>query len=332
MAVTKFQQIIWSKKIQDELERKTKLVGNCTTKYEGDCKFANTVKILAVGDPTVSPYTGEDINIEEMSDTDQLLAIDVQNYFAFKVNDVDKAQSVPGLDTKYQKKAVHKLAVKRDEFIGKLVAGKAQSTAQETATTFAKTSDSSLDNNKDYYTRSGEGTPAKPYKYTLVLTPNVADIADYYEATGSYKDGATNKIVATGKTQAAIKSAIDNAIVGLRERDYEGDGVIEIPPSIYNIFKNNLIELSTNNVELINRGVVGRYDTYEVVMSNSLYKDARYNYCMVRSKEAVAFAGQINEVEAGRMEKQFSDYIRGLDTFGAKIISQAELELVQIPV
>lgn len=330
--VKKFQQIIWSKKIQDALERKTKLVGNCTTNYEGDCKYAQTVKILGVGDPTINPYTGGDINIEEMSDTDQLLTIDVQNYFAFEVKDVDKAQSVPGLPEKYQKKSVHKLAVKRDEFIGKLVAGKAQSTVQETSTTFAKTSDESLTTSKDYYTRSGAGTTESPYRYTLVLTPVVGDIANYYEATGSYKDGAVNKITASAKTQAAVKTAIDSAIVALRERDFDGEGVIEITPAIYNIFKNNLIELSTDNVKLINRGVVGMYDTYEVVMSNSLYKDSRKTYCMARSKEAVAFVGQINEVEAGRMEKRFSDYIRGLDTFGAKIIAQDELELIEIPV
>lgn len=330
--VKKFQQTIWSKKIQDALERKTKLVGNCTTKYEGDCKYAQTVKILGVGDPTINPYTGGDINIEEMSDTDQLLPIDVQNYFAFEVKDVDKAQSVPGLPEKYQKKAVHKLAVKRDEFIGKLVAGKAQSTVQEVATTYARTEDTSLTASKDYFTRSGAGTNESPYRYTLVLNPVVGDIANYYEATGTYKDGAVNKITASAKTQAAVKTAIDSAIVALRERDFEGDGVIEITPAIYNVFKNNLIELSTNNVELINRGVVGMYDTYEVVMSNSLYKDSRKTYCMARSKEAVAFAGQINEVEAGRMEKRFSDYIRGLDTFGAKIIAQDELELIEIPV
>lgn len=35
MAVTKFQQVIWSKKIQDDLELKCKLVDNCTREYEG---------------------------------------------------------------------------------------------------------------------------------------------------------------------------------------------------------------------------------------------------------------------------------------------------------
>ena len=50
MAVTNFIQQIWSKKIQDDLELKCKLVDNCLRDYEGDCKYAQSVKILGVGD------------------------------------------------------------------------------------------------------------------------------------------------------------------------------------------------------------------------------------------------------------------------------------------
>lgn len=283
MAVKHFIQTVWSKKIQDDLEEKCKLVKDCTRNYEGDCKYANTVKILAVGDPTVGPYTGKDINIEEMTDSSQDLVIDVQNYFAFEVKDVDKAQSVPGLPEKYQQKAMRKLALKREKFVGALVAGKAQSTVDEDA------------------------------------------------GNTTYKEGAVHIVTATNKTRAAIKIAIDEAITELRERNFDDAGVIEIDPRDYGLFKDELIELKTANDELIKRGVVGEYDSYDVKSTNNVYRDENYVYCIVRSKEAVAFAGQINEVEAGRMEKRFSDYIRGLDTFGSKIISQDELVCVKIP-
>ena len=106
MSVVHFIQTVWSKKIQDDLEEKCKLVKDCTRNYEGDCEYAKTVKILGVGDPTVAPYVGQDIDIEDMTDRGQDLVIDVQNYFAFEVKDVDKAQSVPGLPEKYQQKAI----------------------------------------------------------------------------------------------------------------------------------------------------------------------------------------------------------------------------------
>lgn len=268
MAVTKFQQVIWSKKIQDDLELKCKLVDNCTREYEGDCEYAKSVRILGVGNPTIGTYTGEDITIEEMTDKDQLLPIDQQNYFAFEVKDVDKAQSVPGLPEKFQKKAVHGLAVKRDSYVAGLAEG----------ATYANECD------------------------TL--------------------------------SQNAIKNAIDDALVALRERnvDINDDVVIEISPAIYRLFKNELIELKTANDELVRKGVVGLYDGAKVIMTNNLLKKGGYLYSMIRTKTAIAFAGQINEVEAGRMEKRFSDYVRGLDTFGSKIIAQDELQVIKFAV
>lgn len=272
MAVTNFIQSIWSKKIQDDLELKTKLVQNCLRDYEGDCKYAASVKILGVGEPTIGTYNSStDITIEEMSDKGQLLSIDQANYFAFYVDDVNQAQSVPGLKEKYQEKAVHGLAVARDTYVAGLIKG---------------------------------------------VTSNVT--------------------TATNLTREAVKTAIDAAIVALRERNFDEEGVIEITPAVYNLFKNELITLSTNNPEYIKRGIVGMYDGFEVMMSNNMAKDTsgsstKYAYCDIRGKKAIAFAGQINEVEALRAEKRFKDIIRGLDTFGAKVIDQARIQVVKVP-
>ena len=283
MSVQHFIQTVWSKKIQDDLEEKCKLVQDCTREYEGDCQYAQTVKILAVGDPTIGNYTGSDITIEEMSDSSQDLVIDVQKYFAFEVKDVDKAQSVPGLPEKYQQKSVNALALAREKHIGALVAGKAQTTANEVA------------------------------------------------GNDTFKQGAINVLTATAKTKGAIKTVLDDAIVTLREKNFDNSGVIELDPRSYKTFKDELIELKTANDEMIRRGVVAEYDGFQVKSTNNVYRDGSHVYCIVRSKNAIAFAGQINEVEAGRMEKRFSDYVRGLDTYGAKIIAQDELVCVKIP-
>lgn len=267
MAVTNFIQQIWSKKIQDDLELKCKLVDNCLRDYEGDVKHAQSVKILGVGEPTIGAYDGtKDITIEEMSDRGQVLTIDQANYFAFFVDDIDQAQSVPGLKEKYQEKAVKGLAIARDTYIANLI----------------KT--------------------------------------------------ATNATTATALTKEAVKEAIDEAIVALRERNFDEDGVIEITPAVYNVFKNELITLSTNNPEYIKKGIVGVYDDFEVIMSNNMAKDSTYAYCDIRGKKAIAFAGQINEVEALRAEKRFKDIVRGLDTFGAKVIDEARIQVIKVPV
>lgn len=266
MAVTNFIQTIWSKKIQDDLEKACKLVGNCLRDYEGDCKYAKSVKILGVGEPTIAAYNAaEDISIEDMEDKGQMLTIDQANYFAFYVDDVDQAQSVPGLREEYQRKAVHGLAVERDSYVAGLI------------------------------------------------------------------KKATNVTTATKLTMDSVKQAIDDGIVKLRERDFNEEGVIEITPAVYNVFKNCLITLSTNNPELIKKGVVGKYDDFDVIMSSNMEKDATHAYCDIRGKKAIAFAGQINEVEALRAEKRFKDIVRGLDTFGAKIIDEKRIQVVKVP-
>ena len=271
MAVTNFIQTIWSKKIQDSLELKTKLVQNCLRDYEGDVKFARSVKILGVGTPTIGDYTSESvgengISIEEMSDVGQTLTIDQANYFAFYVDDINQAQSVPGLAEKFQEKAVHGLAVKRDQYVASLI------------------------------------------------------------------KAGTNTTTASARTTAGAMAAIDAGIVALRERNFDEDGVIEVTPGVYNLIKNELVALSTNNVEYIKRGFVGNYDGFDVIMSNGLAKDSSYEYCDIRGKKAIAFAGQINEVESMRSEKYFKDIVRGLDTFGAKTIDNARLQVIKVPV
>lgn len=266
MAVQHFIQTIWSKKIQDKLELECKLVANCHREYEGDCKYARSVKILGVGEPTVGDYTGADINIEAMSDESQVMDIDQAKYFAFYVDDVDKAQSVPGLPEKFQEKSVHALAVARDTFVANLI-------------------------------KSG-----------------------------------TNVTTATANTAEAVKTAIDAAIVELRERNFTEDGVIEISPAVYNVFKNYLITLSTNNPEYIKKGIVGVYDGFEVMMTNNLAKDGDNVCCDIRGKKAIAFAGQIEKVEACRAEKRFADIIKGLDVYGGKVIDNDRIQVIKVPV
>lgn len=330
MSVQYFQREIWAKKIQDSLELKGRLVRHCTRAYEGDAEYAKTVRILGVGDPKIEAYNGT-VTYEPMDDVKQNLDIDIQEYFAFVVDDIDKAQSMPGLPEKYQAKAVDRLAQRRDIVVGRLVAGKAVSTANELAGTYAATSDTAVIPYKDYYTRSGS---AGSYVYTRVKTPVASGLSSYYELTTgtTFKQGATNVTTATAKTQAAIKTAIDTALTNLRIRNNEDGGYLEIDPVTYNTFKNNLIELNTNNPELIRRGVVGMYDDYEVTRTNAIHNDGSYHWAFAHSGNAIAFVGQINKVEAMRLESTFGDGIRGLDTYGTKIIAQDEIEAIKIPV
>jgi hypothetical protein len=123
MAVTNFIPTIWSKKILDDLELDCKLVPNCWREYEGDAKQAGSVKILGIGDVTIGDYEKKDIDIQEVSDKGQILTIDQAKYFAFVFDNVDKAQSNPGLLEGTRAEGVRGLAEARDAFVANLIKG-----------------------------------------------------------------------------------------------------------------------------------------------------------------------------------------------------------------
>ena len=266
MAVTNFIPTIWSKKFLDELELDCKLVDNCWREYEGDAKYAGSVKILGIGDVTVGTYAKQDIDIQEVNDKGQILTIDQAKYFAFVFDNVDKAQSVPGLMEGTRKEGIHQLAVARDAFVANLI------------------------------------------------------------------KGGANVTTATALTEDAVKEAIDDALVELKERNCSEDMVIELTPAAAMVFLNSLTIKSTDNPEYIKKGVIGYYHGCKVIESNGLAKDTTHAYCAIRAKKAIAFVGQLEKVEAMPMERRFGDLIKGLDVYGGKIIDDNRLQVVKIPV
>lgn len=266
MAVTNFIPQIWSKQILDALELECKLVDNCWRQYEGDATHAGSVKILGIGDVTIGNYTKQDITIQEVSDNGQIVTIDQAKYFAFVFDNVDKAQSLPGLMEGTREEGVRGLAQARDAFVANLI-----------------------------------------------------------------KTG-TNVTTATANTEEAVKTAIDTALVELKERNCNEEMVIELTPAAAMAFLNSLTIKSTDNPEYIKKGVIGYYHGCKVIESNGLAKDTGHAYCAIRAKKAIAFVGQLEKLEAMPMERRFGDLVKGLDVYGGKVIDHNRLQVVKIPV
>ena len=104
---------------------------------------------------------------------------------------------------------------------------------------------------------------------------------------------------------------------------------ITVSPFFYQLFRDALTELKTNNDELIKKGVVGMYDNCKVKLSNNLYNDGTDDYMLVRTKRAIAFAGGIDETEAYRPESFFADAVKGLNVYGGKIVRPKELYVIK---
>ncbi|MFI5974797.1 P22 phage major capsid protein family protein [Streptomyces sp. NPDC051452] len=89
--------------------------------YEGEIKkVGDTVHIKMLGDVTVKPYTsGQDITYEDVPDAEATLKVDQADYFAFKVDDIDKAQAGDEMAARTDA-ASWKMAEKVDSFVAGL--------------------------------------------------------------------------------------------------------------------------------------------------------------------------------------------------------------------
>ncbi len=132
-------------------------------------------------------------------------------------------------------------------------------------------------------------------------------------------------------TDKKVKAAIDEAILNLRTKNVDPSVETEIvlPWWMYQLFKNELTDVKTSNDTLLSNGVVGMYDGFRVAASNCLFNDGTDDCAIVRTKKAIAFANSIDETEAYRPEKFFSDAIKGLNVFGACICRPEEVYIIK---
>jgi len=275
MAITNFQQTIWSKKIQMQLETITSLKDHCDFQYEGEIKQAKEVKILGINRPTIRTYVpGTPLTREAGTDKSQLLKIDQFRYFDFEVEDIDKAQSVPGLIEALSKEATQGLSEEADKYVASLVVAEAGNGDTEvsfgTATEIAKVTD------------GGIALIETGFKK---LYENNCKVSDAYH--------------------------------------------LELNPAWYTILRPYIIELDTNNSELIKKGYVGKYGNALISIENLLGKATVETHectlAMLRTTKAIAFAGQIDKVEAYRPHDAFQDALKGLYVFGAKIVRPEQI-------
>lgn len=131
--VSHFQQTIWSASILRSLDTITSLRKHCNFQYEKESANAKEVKILSVNRPTIRQYVpGTALVRESAGDSSQILKLDQYHYFNFEVEDIVKAQSVPGLMEALTDEAGKGLALEGDKYVASVI--KAAADASEIAT------------------------------------------------------------------------------------------------------------------------------------------------------------------------------------------------------
>ena len=262
MAITNFQQSLVSKKIQTQLNTNTGLRKHSDYQFEGEVAMGKELKILGVTRPTIRKYVpGTPLTREAGTDSSQLLKIDQYDYFDFAVEDIDKAQSIPGLIESLSSEASKGLADSADAYIAGLTASASY----------------------------------KSSTYAIAKATIVAQIEKGFEQLYTNNCKPSDEFY------------------------------LEVSPKFFTTLRPALTEIFTDNVEMTKKGIVGKYGNAMVTIENQLYDDGTDKWNILRTSKAIAFAGQIDKVEAFRPDDAFSDALKGLHVYGAKIVRPEQL-------
>lgn len=273
--ITNFQQTIWSASILRSLDKITSLRNHCNFQYEKESKNAKEVKILSVNRPTIRTYVpGTAITREGATDSSQLLQLDQYRYFNFEVEDIVKAQSVPGLMEALTDEAGKGLALEGDKYVAEIVKADVE----------------------------GDGTVATSSSVIALTNSN---------AMASVEEGFATLYANDCKVSDTF--------------------YLELAPKVFTTYRQQLTELSTNNPEILKKGAVGKINNAYVCIENCLPEatDGGSIYNILRTDKAIAFAEQIEKVEPYRPEDAFTDAVKGLYVFGAKIIRPKEIYVMK---
>ena len=272
------KQMIWHKAYERALKTITSLRNHCDFKYERDSKNAKTVRVLNAVRPSVRTYVpGTAITRDAVSSTKVDIDIDQFRYFNIGLDDVIKAQSVPGAMEATAAEGALALAEEGDKYVASLVKAGVEAT-----------------------------------------TPTIASVARFTPTKANAIEG--------------VESAFE--ILYSKNNRVSDTYWLEVAPSYFKYIRPNILELLTNNVEMAKKGVVGKYANAMVTIENLLPKgqattanDTVYN--ILRTEHAIAFIEQIDKVEAYRPEDAFEDALKGLYTFGAKVVRPDEIVVIK---
>lgn len=236
--ITQFQQTIWSKSILRSLEKITSLRNHCNFQYEKDSKNAKEVKILSVNRPTIRTYVpGTAITRESVTDSSLLMKIDQYRYFNFEVEDIVKAQSVPGLMEALTDEAGKGLALEGDKYVAELIKAEVEAGNVDASEVVTLTKDNAMETVENgFATLYGNDCKVSDMFY-LEVSP---------KAFTTYRMALTE--LSTNNPEILKKGAvgkINNAYVCIENLLPTGEG------SVYNILRTDKAVAFTEQIDKV---------------------------------------------------------------------------------
>lgn len=154
-------------------------------------------------------------------------------------------------------------------------------------------------------------------------------VAEVIKAAVDAEEVAASEVI-TLTTSNAV-SSIEDGFATLYENDCKVNDTfyLEVAPRVFTTLRQQLTELSTNNPEILKKGAVGKINNAFVCIENCLAEADGAYMNILRTDKAVAFAEQIDKVEHYRPEDAFTDAVKGLYVFGAKVVRPKEVYVMK---
>lgn len=133
------------------------------------------------------------------------------------------------------------------------------------------------------------------------------------------------------KQEKVVMEAIENGLVKLYENNVSTSTEIwgEVSPKFYSKLRIHLTELATTNLDLMKRGIIGKYGNVNICIENRLPVKDGVKYNFLRTGKAFAFAEQIDKVAKTDKEKGFGTYFKGLYVYGGLVVRPEEAYAIQ---
>ena len=257
MSYQTFKPEVWAELTNRNLNKQLVFGALANRNYEGKIEnMGSSVRVPSIGSVTVGDYTGADITFQEDTGAYQTITINKAKYFALKMDDVDKAQAIPGVIEALTDQAIYEMADVVDTELAKL---------------YAK---------------------CKSKVAGIIGTDKVSD-----------------KII-----DLAVKMDEDNVPTANRW--------LVISPEIYGqlIKEVPTISKGENTLGINQSYFIGSWGGFTIYKSNNVQRTAKKYHCMAGVSAGLTLAMQINKMEAGRFEKSFGEYVKGLQLFGCDVM------------
>lgn len=198
----------------------------------------------------------------------------------------------------------------------------------------------------DYFAFQVDDVDARQAKGNVI--PQAMDEAAFAEAnkidlflSSFYTSIQTaNQVGAVSVSRATPSQAYDNVLVPLKVKLDQANvptqgRSVAISPDLHGLFLRDprFVANAANNItSSLQTGMVGQAAGFDILLSNQTPTTGSDSVVIGGTNRALTFAEQISKVEAYRPQNSFSDAVKGLFLYGAKVVRPDSLASANVTV